>query len=101
MKRFYLSAIASLTESNRELADDIESYVRYVEHERSVLVSEISRNRSLAGNLLLNRLGYKTHNKAVKLEEDKHVVPKYWCCGAEFGEHEESCHNFRDGGEQK
>lgn len=59
MKRFYDRAIKSLLEiKQRENADDIDAYVKHVEHERSVLISELSRAGTSCGNKLLKEMGY-------------------------------------------
>jgi len=59
MKRFYRAAIKSLKDIGQdENAEDIANYVKYLEHERSVLISELSRAETLSGKELLRRMGY-------------------------------------------
>lgn len=60
MKRFYNQAIKSL-EVNlmTETLKDIESYVNLLEHEKSVLISELARSGGISSKQLLNRLGFK------------------------------------------
>jgi len=59
MKRFYREAIKHIEGYNKELGDDINNYVCYLEHIKNVLISELSRSNTIGGNLLLSKLGIK------------------------------------------
>ena len=60
MKRFYFRAILDVRKHlSDELADDINNYVEYLEHEKSVLVNEVFKlDKTKSGNRLLKRLGF-------------------------------------------
>lgn len=55
MKRFYDKAVLSLSSEARK---DIESYVHHLEHERNVLINELSECGGLRAKHLLSRLGF-------------------------------------------
>lgn len=64
MKRNYSKAIDVLIDiKHRELADDINDYVNYIEHERVVLINELSRCDTMGAKSLLTRPGFKPKSK--------------------------------------
>ena len=66
MKRFYNKSLNVLKETNKELADDIDSYVCYLEHIQAVLINEISQTPSTCSEiLLLEKLGYGPGKKGL------------------------------------
>ena len=62
MKRFYDKSLNALKGINKELADDINSYVLFLEHIQAVLVAELGLSATPSGNDLLRRLGYKIND---------------------------------------
>lgn len=65
MKRFYDRGIKALKEKRLdELADDINDYVNYLEHEKSALISELALANTFTGDCLLVRLGFKVKAEA-------------------------------------
>lgn len=59
MNRFYNQAIDSLRKLKQdENADDISDYVKHLEHEKNVLVNELSKADTFNGNVLLRTMGY-------------------------------------------
>jgi len=64
MKRHYDRAIEGLKKNRlSEMAYDIDSYVAYLEHMRAILISQISDENTIGGDLLLQSMGYKPKEK--------------------------------------
>ena len=62
MKRFYNKSLKTLERSHKELTDDINSYVCYLEHIQAVLISELAKNETWSSAMLSKRLGYPINN---------------------------------------
>jgi len=59
MKIFYNTSIQALKKKDQlEIADDIEDYVSFIEHEKNVLVYTLNKANTIDGNILLKRFGY-------------------------------------------
>ena len=59
MKRFYTKSIEVLmSEGKIEVFEDINSYVKLLEHQKSVLINELAKADTHNGNALLKRMGY-------------------------------------------
>ncbi len=56
MDRFYRASLESI--SNREQAEDIDCYVRYLTHINSVLISELAKSGTLGARELLRQIGF-------------------------------------------
>lgn len=73
MDRMYRRAIKGLKEAQlQEIADDIDQYVNYLRLSNSVLVHELSRQDSFAGNQLLKSMGFTIKDKDGVREKCKH-----------------------------
>ena len=61
MDRFYKDDIKVLRDNDKaEMADDIESYVNYIQLLNATLVSELNAADTPRAKWFLNNLGYKT-----------------------------------------